>query len=139
MYRGLGGRVGWRVRARHEGEAGGDVHHGGERLVRKVRQQGRGEADRAQQIGGDRGLGDRQGIWFRQHLLHSHDARIVDEHIEALVLRHHARDEVADHPRVIDVEQGEVHARIGRYHGLQRRAASPGDVHGVARVVQRFV
>ena len=54
---GLGGAVGGGDGHGDEGEAGGDGHDGGVGLFLELGQQGGGEADGAEEVGGDDGLG----------------------------------------------------------------------------------
>jgi len=107
---GLGGVVGGGHGQGNEGEAGGDGEDGGVRLLFKVREQSRGEADGAQEVGGDDGFGVSEFFWLGDEVLGSHDAGVVDDGVEGGEVGDEFGGEGADAGCVLDVEDGGGHA-----------------------------
>ena len=71
----------------NEGQAGSDGHDGGVGLLLELGEQGRGEADGAEEVGGDDGFGV-GGFRLSQKVFGAHDAGVVDDDVEGgVVLR----------------------------------------------------
>jgi hypothetical protein len=82
----LGCAVGGRHRHRDEGETGGDGEDGGVGLLLELREQRGGEADGAEQVGGDDGFGVGQSLRLVQEFFRAHDACVVDDGVEGGVI-----------------------------------------------------
>jgi hypothetical protein len=78
---GLGGVVGGGDGHGEEGEAGRDGHDGGVGLFEEVRQKRGGEADGAEEVGGDDGVGV-GGVGGLEEVFGAHDAGVVDDDVE---------------------------------------------------------
>jgi hypothetical protein len=78
MDGGLGGGVGWRHREGNEGKAGGDGDDRGFGLGQKLRHQRMGQADRAEEVGGDGIFGDLERGLVGTEPLGLHDPGVQD-------------------------------------------------------------
>ena len=130
---GLGGAVSGRLDQGQEGQTGGDVHDGSAGPALKMGQQGRGEADGAEEIGGDGGLGvDKIGL-LDEEIFGAHDAGVVDEHVERGKTRGGLGSEGANGCCILNVELHGLHAGVCGGGGLKRSWAPAGDDDLVAK------
>jgi hypothetical protein len=100
LRRAVGGRDG----QRHEAQAGGDVDDGRSRLPLQMRKKRRGQADRTEKVRGDDGLGVAETSRQSLEVFRSHDAGIIDQHVEAGMPGRGAGGERADGVGIVDVE-----------------------------------
>ena len=101
-----------------------------------MRQQGCGQADRAEQVDRHRCLGSNQVERVGQRVLRCHNARVVDQNVQGRVILADACAKRCDRPWVSHVQRDEHHSRIGRSHLPKRPGASPGDDDAVAARVK---
>src|SRR5277367_2885482 len=112
MDGGLGGAIGGSEGQGDEAEAGGNGHDSGVWLFPEVRQQRGGEADRAEEIGGDDGLGV-GGVGLVEEVFGTHDAGVVNDDVEGGEVRGEFLREGADAGGVLDVEDCGGNAWVG--------------------------
>jgi len=124
---GFGGVVCGRHRHGNEGEAGGDGEDGGVGLLFQVREQGRGETDGAEEIGGDGGLHVGEFFWLGEEVFGAHDAGVVDDGVEGGEVGDELGGEGADACGVFDVEYGRGHAGVGGDGLVEDLLAAAGD------------
>jgi hypothetical protein len=79
---GLGGVVRGGDGHRNEGQTGGHGDDGGVGLLQEVRKQRGGEADWAEEVGGDGGLGVGDVCGLGKDVFGAHDAGVVDDDVE---------------------------------------------------------
>ena len=79
---GLRGAVGGSEGQGDKGQAGGDGHDGSVRLLLELREQRGSEADGAEEIGDDDGLGVGEGFGLVEEVVGTHDAGVVDDDVE---------------------------------------------------------
>ena len=108
------------------------------RLLLQLRQQRRRQPDRPQQIRRDDRLRIRQILRLRQQILRTHDARVVDHHIQCRILLRHLRPESTNRLRVIDVKLHRPHPRIRRCRRIQRLLPPSRNDHRVAQRLKRL-
>ena len=104
----------------------------------RVRQQRRGQPDRAKQIGGDDGLGVGQIGLLRQQILRAHDAGVVDEHIQRGKLARPPGGKGANRGGVFNVQRERLHAGVGGRGLVERLLAPAGDDDLIAEFVEFF-
>ena len=112
MDGGFGGVVGGRDRHGDEGEARGDCDDGCVGLFLQVREQGGGETDGAEEIGGDHRFGV-GGIWGFGEVFGTHDTGIVNDDVESGVISDELCGEGANAGDVFYVERCRGHAGVG--------------------------
>jgi hypothetical protein len=132
---GLGGAVGGGDGHGDEGETGGDGHDGGMGLLEEVREQRGGEADGAEKIGGDDGLGV-GGVRGLEEVFGAHDAGVMDDDVERREVGGELLGEGADAGGVFDVQGGGGHAWVGGYGLVEDLLAATGDDDFVAELVE---
>ena len=135
MNSGFGGAVGGGHCEGYEGEARGDGHDGCVRLLLQLRKQSCCEADRAEKIRGDDGLGV-GGVGFVEEVFGEHDARVVNDDVEGREVGDEFLAEVADGSRVFDVEIRRGQARIGFGGLIEDLLTTAGDDDFVAELVE---
>ena len=133
---GLGGVVGGSDGHGYEGEAGGDHDDGGVGLLQEVRQQGGGEADGAEEVGGDGGLGVGDVSGLREKVFGAHDAGVVDDDVEGGEVGGQFLSEGADAGCVFDVEDRGGHAGVCGDGFVKDFFAAAGDDDFVAEFVE---
>jgi hypothetical protein len=118
-----------------EGKAGGDRHDGRVWLLEEVRQQGGGEADGTEEVGGDRGLcvADLGGLG---EVFGAHDAGVVDDDVEGGEVGGEFLGEGADAGAVFDVKDRGGHAGVGGDGFVEDLLAAAGNDDFVAEVVE---
>jgi DNA-binding HxlR family transcriptional regulator len=132
---GLGGAVGGGEGQRDEGEAGGDGDDGGVGLLKEVREQRGGEADGAEEVGSDDGLGV-GGVRGLEDVFGAHDAGVVDDDVKRGVVGGELLGEGADAGGVFDVEDGGGHAGVGCDGLVEDLLAAAGDDDLVAEFME---
>ena len=105
-------------------------------LLLKQREQGRGEADGAEQVGGDDGFGVGEVRGFE--VFGAHDARVLDDDVQGRVVLLHLCREVADAGGVFDIERGGLHAGVRRRRLVEDALAAAGDDDLIAEGVKGF-
>lgn len=139
---GFGGVVGGDDCHGDEGEAGGDGEDGGVVLFLKLGKQGGGEADGAEEVGGDGGLGVGEGCGLicglSEQVFGAHDAGVVDDGVEGGVIGGELSGDFADVGGVFDVEDDGGHAGVGGGGLAEDLFAAAGDDHFVSELVEGF-
>jgi hypothetical protein len=102
-----------------------------------VRQQRGGEADRAEEIGGDDGLGV-GGVGLVEEVFGTHDAGVVNDDVEGGEVRGEFLREGADACGVLDVEDCGGNAWVGGGGFVEDLFAASGDDNFVAEFVEGF-
>ncbi len=103
-----------------------------------MRQQRRGQADRAQQVGRDNRLGVCQISRLFKELLRAHDSRVVDQNIERGEFLGNIGGKRADGAGLLDVENQRLHPRIRGSRLVQHSLAAAGNDDLVAQFVKRL-
>ena len=138
MNGGFGGAIGGGHREGHEGEAGGDGHDGGVRLLFEVRQKGSGEAQGREEVGGD-GVPDDGEIGGRvAEVFVLHDAGVIDKDVEGGELGGDLGGEGGEGIEILDVEDGGLHAGIGGRDFVEEGSAAAGNDELIAFFVEGF-
>ena len=137
---GLGGAVGGGEGHGDEAEAGGFGEDGGVGLLEELGEQGSGEADGAEEVGGDGCFGVGQGLVgrLREEVFGAHDAGVVDDDVEGWVGGGEFGGYGADVGRVFDVEGDGGHAGVGGGGVVEDGLAAAGDDDFVAEGVEGF-
>ena len=108
----LGGVVGGRYRQGQEGEDGGDGDDGGVGLPFQVREERRGEANGAEEVGGDHRLDVGEIFGLGEKIFEAHDAGAVDDGVEGWIVGDELGGEAGDARGALNVEDGGRHARV---------------------------
>ena len=106
-------------------------------LLVEVRKQSRGEADGAEEVGGDDGLGV-GGVGFVEEVFGAHDAGVVDDDVEGGEVRGEFLRDGADAGCVLDVEGYGSHAWVSGDGFVEDLFAASGDDDFVAEFVEGF-
>ena len=138
MDGGLGGAVGGGDGHGDEGQARGDGHDGGVGLLLELGEQGRGEADGAEEVGGDDGFGVGDAAGGVEEVFGAHDAGVVDDYVEGGVVLRQLRGYFADVGGVFDVELDGADAWICGGGLVEDLLPAAGDDDFVAEFVEGF-
>ena len=133
---GLGRVVGGGEGQGDEGQAGGDGQDARVGLLYKVREQGGGEADGAEEVGGDGGFGVAEVPGLGEDVFGAHDAGVEDDGVESGEVGDELCGEGADAGGVFDVEDGGGHAGVGGGGLVEELFAAASDDDFVAELVE---
>jgi hypothetical protein len=106
------------------------------RLLEEVRQQRGGEADGAEEVGGDGGIGIGDVSGLGEEVFGAHDAGVVDDDVERGEVCYEFLGEGADAGGVFDVEDRGGHAGVGGDGFVENLFAAACDDDFVAELVE---